>query len=64
MLFISNCGSWSISQIRSNALVSISENGEMLTDTVYVKFKASDVFKIPSSGVKISGDMTSEANGI
>ncbi len=46
-------------QIYSEAPVSISEEGEILTDMIYVKFKPNDLLKIPYGEKNTDGNSIS-----
>lgn len=46
-------------QVYSEAPVSISEEGEILTDMIYVKFKQNDLLKIPYGEKNTDGNSIS-----
>ena len=47
-------------QVYSEAPVSISEEGEILTDMIYVKFKPNDLLKIPYGEKNTDGNSISD----
>jgi len=51
------CCSLNAQKIYSDAPITISENGELMTNMIYVKFKPGDVIEIPSNDLKTNENL-------